>query len=148
MKNMKITYNNLGQITKGRLVYFRSTDIEQKNYHRLLWSVPDEWLYLLTKGDQITINDISSNKKGKVERIFIPVLNDLLNFIWLAEKPKNNNLQHHLEFAIQALDDDSMLHRKFMFWTKLCKEKVEIVAKTKIVDKEPNPLSEKKGKGV
>ena len=59
-------YYNLSQHSGERLVYFRSTDVEQNNYHRLLWSVPDEWLYLLSKNKSILVIDKS---KKKMERL-------------------------------------------------------------------------------
>jgi len=134
-----IEYNNLGQIIKGRLVYFRSTDIEQKNYHRLLWSVPDEWFYLLAKGHRIIVNDISSNKKGKVERIFIPILCDLLNYILLDKEPINKQLLAHFNIAMNEIDIDSSLRKRITFWRGKINKNIEIIGRTKIA-KEPNPL--------
>ena len=134
-----IKYNNLGQMIKGRLVYFRSTDVEQKNYHRLLWSVPDEWFYLLAKGNRIIVNDISSNKKGKVERIFIPVLCDLLNYILLDKEPINKQLLAHFNIAMNEINIDSSLRKRIIFWRKKINKVVDITGNTTI-SKEPNPL--------
>lgn len=137
-----ISYNNLGQITSGRLVYFRSTDVEQRNYERLLWSVPDEWLYHMSRGKGIIVNDISSNGKGKIERIFIPVLSDVLRTIYLNIPPSSKNLMHHYLLAIKTIAENKSLATKYRFW----KDKircVHIIARTKIM-KEPNCLHKDK----
>lgn len=134
------TYNNLTQIVTGRLVYFRSTDVEQKNYHRLLWSIPDEWFYLLSKEEKIIIKDKSSNHKGKIERIFIPVLIDLFNFIYLGLPPKRKDLKYHFDKAIKEIRKDKSLETKLKFWINKIK-KINIQAITKIVKKEPNLLN-------
>ena len=136
-----IKYNNLGQMINGRLVYLRSTDIEQKNYHRLLWSVPDEWFYLLAKGRKIIVNDISSNKKGKVERIFLPVLCDVLNYILLDKEPESKRLLAHFNIAVNEIDIDSSLRKRITFWRGKINKKIDIIGKTKIA-KEPNPLND------
>jgi len=135
-----IIYKNLTQITNGRLVHFRSTDVEQKNYHRLLWSVPDEFLFHFYKGDKIIVYDISTHKKGKIERIFIPVLRDLLNFIYLDLPIENKGLIEHFNFAIKSLYSDKYLKRKFLFWKGKIRNKIEIEGKTIQVKAEPNPL--------
>jgi hypothetical protein len=137
---MKHRYFNLTQSSGHRVVYLRSTDIEQKNYHRLLWSVPDEWLYLLMVGDEIEVVDISSNK-GKIEHIFIPILNDLLNHMSGTASPQHNNLKEHLSFAMNALNSDSSLSKKYSFWCDRFESPVNIKAKTFRVDREPNPLA-------
>lgn len=47
-----ILYSNLTQnISGNRFVYLRSTDVEQMNWERLLWSVPDEMLYFMSLGE-------------------------------------------------------------------------------------------------
>lgn len=127
-------------MTDGRLVYFRSTDIEQKNYHRLLWSIPDEWFYLLATGKEIIVNDISSNKKGKVERIFLPVLCDILNYLLLDIEPKNKVLSSHFSLAIDEINRDISLKTKIMFWKGKIKKQIIINGLTTIM-KEPNPLN-------
>ena len=139
---MEVVYNNLSQLIEGRLVYFRSTDVEQKNYHRLLWSVPDEWFYLLSKGYTIIVRDISSNKKGgKIERIFLPVLCDVLNnLLGLSKDIKNKQLKEHFKKAMDAVEADKQLKRRILFWKGRINKPVRIVGKTIIVEKEPNPL--------
>lgn len=133
-------YYNLSQVTlNGRKVYFRSTDIEQKNYHRLLWSIPDEWFYELHLGHGITVFDKSIKKQGKVERIFIPVLNDLLGVLLLGEKQKNKALNPCFLLAMKAVKEDSSLRRKIMCWKGKIKS-INICAKTIMVSKEPNPI--------
>lgn len=132
-------YFNLSQCTGPRMVYFRSTDVEQKNYHRLLWSVPDEWLYLLMTGQEIEVIDQSSNR-GKIEHIFIPVLNDVINYMSGAAEPKARHLKACFLLALDALNRDSSLNKKFEFWTKRIKHAVAIRAKTVHVDRELNPL--------
>ncbi len=134
------TYYNLTQCTGPRVVYFRSTDVEQKNYHRLLWSVPDEWLYLLWKGDKIKVIDKSSNSRGKIERIFIPVLNDLLNLLSMSDFHGHPSLKHHMAYAISALNVDPALNKKFTFWTDRLNHDVYIEAETVKVDREENPM--------
>jgi hypothetical protein len=136
-----VKYNNLGQITTGRLVYFRSTDVEQKNYHRLLWSVPDEFLFHFYKGNKIIINDISKHRKGKIERIFIPVLRDLLNSLYLGLPIENKNLSAHYNLAKEALLSDKSLKRKYLFWKGKIKNKIEIEGKTIRKTAEPNLLN-------
>ena len=111
-----IEYYNLTQCIGERMVYFRSTDVEQRNYHRLLWSIPDEWFYYLSKGETIKVTDKSSNGRGKIERIFIPVLNDLLRHYLLGYTPVNLVLIDHYVFAKNAIEDDVSLKRKILFW--------------------------------
>lgn len=120
------------------MCYFRSTDIEQKNYKRLLWSVPDEMLYFLAKGKKIIVIDKSLKPKGKVEKIFIPVLNDLLNYLYFKEKPTNPYLQNHWWRAWAEIKRDTQLRRKFYFWKKYISSPVNIQPKTIKVNRE-NP---------
>ena len=141
MKN--IIYYNLSQCAGmgRRYVYFRSTDVEQMNYHRLLWSVPDEWLYFMHKKLDVVVYDISSNSRGKIERIFIPTLQKLLIDLYGIDKtvvyPKE-----HLAKAKEALEKDKMLLKKYKFWKDKINH-VEIKAVTLQRAKEVNPL--KKG---
>jgi hypothetical protein len=128
-------YHNLTQCIGERMVYFRSTDVEQRNYHRLLWSVPDEWFFFLFKGEPIKVIDKSGNGRGKIERIFIPVLSDLLNYYLLKIKPENKVLIDHFAFGLCAIEDDGQLKRKILFWRGKIKE-IDISAKTIHVDKE------------
>jgi hypothetical protein len=138
---MLIKYYNLSQCEGDRLVYFRSTDIEQHNYHRLLWSVPDEWLYLLHKNHDIMVIDNSSNNdQGKVERIFIPILNGYLNFLYHEEHSDRKDLRNHFRYLVDALKQDKQLVTKFDFWKTKIANKVNIQAKTIRVSKELNPL--------
>jgi hypothetical protein len=129
-----VTYNNLTQYTKGRLVYFRSTDVEQCNYIRLLWSVPDEWLYLLSKGKKIVVKDKSSNYKGKIERIFIPALNKFLNYLYLGKDGIEND--YHATEMLNAYYLTSSLRTKYKFWGGLITKPINIKAKTVYVKKE------------
>jgi len=133
-------YYNLTQCSGDRVVYFRSTDIEQKNYERLLWSVPDEWFFLFYKGEPIHVVDKSTHKRGKIERIFIPVLNDLLNAMWFGDKPKNTNLSEHFLFASKTIHDCKNLRRRFDFWFKKISNRIIITCATIKVDKEDNPI--------
>lgn len=137
---MKKTYYNLGQCITFPLVYFRSTDVEQKNYKRLLWSVPDEWLYILSIWWEIYIIDKSIKDKNKIERIFIPVLNDLLNYLFNNVVPTDKALAHHFAAAYTELLSDNMLMKKFLFWKNKVNNLVKITCKTIKVNKEPNPL--------
>lgn len=136
-----ITYYNLSQNTKGRLVYFRSTDIEQKNWHRLLWSVPDEILYNLSQGRSIKIVDkTSSIRGGKIKRIFIPVLNDLLNRLYFHRTSINKNLISHLNFALEVIMNDKSLLKKYTFWANQMQVPINIIGEDIFVEKEENPL--------
>ena len=136
------TYHNLTQNTEGRLVYIRSTDIEQKNWHRLLWSVPDEWLYQMRLGENIEVVDITSNSSGgKIKRIFCPVLADVLNFLFFGHEPVNKRVIQHYQYALTALRADKSLMQKFLFWKGRVKLPVVVFCNPIIVEKEPNPLS-------
>lgn len=127
-------YHNLTQSTGTRMCYFRSTDLEQKNWKRLLWSFPDEMLYLMAKGEEIVIIDKSTKPKNKIERIFVPVMNDLLNLLYFNLKPKNKQLSNHFIIAKQELNEVHLL-TKFMYWKKFIK-KVSLTARTIQVEKE------------
>lgn len=137
-------YYNLTQCANdcngNRVVYFRSTDIEQANYERLLWSVPDEWLYLLYKKESINVIDKSIHGRGKIERIFIPVLNDLLNWLWFGDEPKNTGLREHFDYARKTINDSNGLNRKFDFWRKKINDRVNISCLTIKVNRECNPI--------
>lgn len=130
-----IKYYNLTQTTGRRMCYFRSTDIEQKNWQRLLWSVPDEMMYYLSRNKKIQIIDKSTKDKGKIEKIFVPVLNDLLNYIYFNQMPKNKWLKHHFNIAELLLKKDGRLLTKFLFWKRYVK-KIDIEGKTIKVRKE------------
>jgi len=139
---MKI-YSNLTQcLISHRLVYLRSTDVEQLNYHRLLWSVPDEWFYFLHLGEEIIIIDKSKHKRGKIERIFIPVLVDLLNYLYFKKNPKNRYLIQHFNKALEILNTERDLYTRYLFWKNRIKE-VKIRAITMQVKKEPNLIHKK-----
>ena len=133
-------YYNLGQWIGHRLCYFRSTDIEQKNYNRLLWCVTDEMLYFLSKGDTIIINEKSIKAHGKIERIFVPVLNDFLNYLYFKKEPGNKHLKHHFNYCLEAVLKDKQLLKRFEFWRKRTKKEVKIICKTKRVKIEPNVI--------
>lgn len=136
-----VTYYNLSQCHGDRVVYFRSTDVEQKNYHRLLWSVPDEWLYLLYNGCEILVVDASKHRKGKIERVFIPVLNDLLNTKAFGTPPEHTNLVDCFVSAQNALKHDKALDKKYRFWTRRLRYEVDIKALTIRVAIEPNLIA-------
>ncbi len=145
MRSQK-TYYNLSQTAdpQKRLVYFRSTDVEQHNYGRLLWSVPDEILFLLVSGYDVEIIDISSNGRGKIERIFIPVFNDLLRSVWHKLPIKNRALVPHYFHAMNALFEHKGLRTKYVSWKKHAGHDCGVViGKTIRVNREPNPLAKR-----
>jgi len=139
-----ITYYNLTQCADGdtgkRFIYFRSTDVEQKNYTRLLWGVPDEWLYFLSLGKQIRVIDKSSNGSGKIERIFVPTFNDSLNWLYFGSLPHDKKLSAHFNLATHVFCENRFLHHKFLFWKDYITQPINILAETIHCDKEPNPL--------
>ncbi len=124
------------------MVYFRSTDVEQKNYHRLLWAVPDEWLFLLSSGTSIAVVDKSSNGSGKIERIFIPTLNDVLNSVLFGHLPASKRTIAHFHYGMAALKKDKSLLTKFKFWRGKVSHIVNIQARTIRVHRELNPATE------
>jgi len=135
-----ITYYNLGQCVGNRMLYFRSTDVEQMNYRRLLWSVPDELLYFLSVNESITIVEKTSNSRGgKIERIFIPVLIDILKSIFFQENPESLYLKDHYSKAMDLLKHDKQLLTKYKFWKNKIK-KIDIQVNSILVAKEPNIL--------
>ena len=138
--NQTVTYYNLSQCSGERTIYLRSTDAEQKNWHRLLWSVPDELLYNLYLGNQIVIIDKSKNR-GKIEHIVVPVINDLLNSLAGIKSHRSNYLKPCFELARTALRNDTSLNRKYVFWTSKFKREICIKAKTIRVHREENPLN-------
>ena len=116
---MEIKYSNLTQNPDGnRLVYIRSSWVECRNWKGLLWSVPDEMLYHLARGDRVEIIDASKHKKGKIERIFVPVLKRFLEEIWLGKHQKFN-IKTHLDDAFLAYRSDSSLRARYHFWKEL-----------------------------
>jgi len=125
-----------------RQIYLRSTDIESSNWVRLLWSFTDEMLYLMSRGEPITIIDKSIKQHGKIERIFIPVMNDLLNLIYFDQEPQNKRVLSSFELAFEALKSDNLLKTKYLYWKGKIK-KVELYGITIRVDREPNPLERK-----
>jgi len=135
-----ILYHNLTQSRGHRNCHFRSTDIEQKNWKRLLWSVPDEMLYFLSQGKEICIIDKSVKQRNKIERIFVPVLNDILNWLYFKKEPEHKALKHHFARAKICLMADVSLMTKFRFWKKFIKDHVEIKARTVKVERELNIL--------
>lgn len=137
-------YSNLSQhLDYDRFVYLRSTDIEQKNYERLLWSVPDEWFYLLSLGHKIVVHDKSTKSRGgKIERIFIPALVDFLNRIWLDIPVPIRNGQEHAYMAFGTYRSNISLKTRYDFWRGKIKS-VRIECVTENVEREPNPLDER-----
>lgn len=133
-------YYNLSQCNGDRMVYFRSTDVEQHNYHRLLWSIPDEWFYWLHKGYKIKVIDKSTKTSGKIERIFLPALQDFMSCFYLMKyKLRSPQLNEHINYMYKELDEDRQLETRFDFWKDKIK-KVEISGETIQVEKEGNPL--------
>jgi hypothetical protein len=123
--------------TCPRFVYFRSTDIEQKLYDRLLWSVPDEMLFFLARGFEVYVVDCSTKKYGKVERIFIPVLRDLLEFLWFKKEVREKKLKEHFRIALETLERNQLLKTRFLIWRKhLNTEEVRLKALTVKVKRE------------
>jgi len=133
-------YYNLTQCSGARVVYLRSTDVEQHNYHRLLWGVPDEWFFLMSTNEPIVVMDKSSNGSGKIERIFLPVLKDVLENLWLGYLPKHNNLKFHYQLAQDVIRADKSLRQRIMFWRKKISA-VNLIGKTIHVSKESNPIN-------
>jgi len=127
-----ITFFNLSQCVplesldfhRWRWIYLRSTWVEQMNYKGLLWSVPDEILMYLARGEIVYIVDASSNEKGKIERIFVPTLKALLERIWLKKEYKIC-CQAHVEKAMETLCLDKSLSTRFLFWKDLAKNLTE-----------------------
>lgn len=124
----------------GRKLYLRSTDVEQMNWHRLLWSVPDELLFELASGTEVTIRDRSSNRTGKIERIFLPVFQDVLRWMWFDLPPSSLNFYAHYEAAVEVLKLDSALHAKYRYWKRLSPVFINLNVETLHVDKEENPI--------
>lgn len=124
-----MVYNNLTQLNGMRNCYLRSTDIEQKNWERLLWSVPDEMLFYLSLGKRIEIIDKSKSERGKIERVFAPVFVDLLNYIYFKKEPKNKHFKDHFLSAVRVLRRNKPLYTKYSFWKKRIKQ-VDIKGRT------------------
>ncbi len=111
----KIIYKNLGANSGERMMYIRSTDIESKNWEKLLLSFPDEALYFMSKGNKIVIEDRCSKGRGKIQRIFAPAMTDFLRHL-AGLKPLHKNLQHHTAFAIAAYKRDKIIGWKYGFF--------------------------------
>lgn len=141
MQGAEIYYYNLTQLSGERVVYFRSTDVEQRNYRRLLWSVPDEFFYRWYLGDTVVVVDASTNRRGsKVIRIFIPVLKDFLNKIYFNLEPVNRYLFHHYQTALEVYHSDTQLRTRYKFWRGKIKC-INLKGISIYVPKEPNPLT-------
>lgn len=140
----EMIYHNLGQSVGDRVVYLRSTDIEQMNWRRLLWSVPDEWFYLWSLGKTIVVKEITSNTNGgKIKRIFAPVFKDVIDNILFDEYPLNKNLHEHYKKAIEEIKSDPLLLRRMKFW----KRKIlttDFRVEVTIVKREPNLIHKSK----
>ena len=138
-----MTYYNLTQAApadyfSARSCYFRSSDVEHKHWSRLLWSVPDEMLFLLAKGVKIRIYDKSTRNKGKIETVFCPVLMELLNYLWLgaARGKLLRNFEPHFDHALKATNRNALLKDRFLFWKPFAKKKVEVYGFTEKIKKE------------
>lgn len=138
---MRVVYENLGQCVGDRVVYIRSTDIEQMNWHRLLWSIPDEWFYRWSIGDEIVVHDVTSNSSGgKVKRIFVPVVSVVMGILLRSQYPtKRHKMQEHIEAALQAQRDDKALGQRIRFWADKIVD-TPLTAEVDIVQKEPNTI--------
>ncbi len=132
----KIIYSNLGANSGSKMMYIRSTDIEQKNWKRLLWSFPDEALYFMSKGKKIIIIDKCCKKIGKVERIFCPVMTDFFRILRKLS-PIRKDLKFHLEKIFEELSKDNLLYRKYIFF-KYKLNQHHIIGRTIFCKKEPS----------
>jgi hypothetical protein len=133
-------YENLGQCVGERVVYIRSTDIEQMNWHRLLWSIPVEWYYLWSIGESVELHDITSNSRGgKVKRIFAPVLIDALSLVLLDQFCREKTLRAHVDAAMAAITEDKSLKTHIMFWRGRI-NKIRLVVNSEYRLKEPNTI--------
>jgi len=111
----KIVYKNLSANSGHRMMYIRSSHIESKNWEMLLLSFSDEALYFMTLGYKIVIKDKSHYKKGKIERVFCPVMTDFLRTLCKL-RPINNNLKYHLESALYAYRTNKNIKKKYDFF--------------------------------
>jgi hypothetical protein len=125
---------------KGRKIYLRSTDIEQRHWQRILWSIPDELLYELAKGNKVEIIDQSTKIHGKIERICIPVLLDILRYVWFQEPPLFKLYTRHYQDALQILKTDTLLYSKYKYWRNLNPFRIDLLATTLQVERELNPI--------
>ena len=139
----QMTYYNLTQAAptdyfSTRSCYFRSSDVEHKHWRRLLWSVPDEMLFLLAKGVTVRIYDKSTRNKGKIEMVFCPVLQVLVNYLWFQVPlpDKLYSFEPHSQLALSALTTDTQLYDRFLFWKPFAKKKVEVYGFTEKIKKE------------
>lgn len=132
-KTNEVVYANLGSNIGARMMYIRSTDIEQKNWVSLLASFPDEALYFMTRGKKIIIVDKSSNK-GKVEHVFCPAFSDFLRNI-RGEPMLNFTLLPHIRTAVSAYEYNKFLHTKYSFFKNKLKT-LEVIGRTIRVAKE------------
>jgi hypothetical protein len=127
----KVVYHNMTQCFGPRLCYFRSTDVEQKNYHRLLWSVTDEMLYLsLIKGQKIVVIDRSTKRRNKIHRVFLPVLESFLNATYAQHLSAS---KRQMEAALLA---DPSLKTRFDFWRTRARHKAVFRGRTISVRRE------------
>ena len=113
----KIVYKNLGANSGERMIYIRSTDIEQKRWDKLLLSFTDEALFHMTMGRKIVIEDKCCKKYGKIQRIFAPALTDFLRWL-VGLRPLHNNLKDHLQMAIMAYSENKIVKAKYDFFKK------------------------------
>lgn len=113
----KIVYKNLGANSGDRMIYIRSTDIEQKRWDKLLLSFTDEALFHMTMGRKIVIEDRCNKPQGKVQRIFAPAMTDFLRYLCKL-RPLHNNLKDHLQMAIRAYLENPIVKSKYDFFKK------------------------------
>lgn len=137
-------FYNLSQCATqtGRKIYLRSTDIEQRHWRRLLWSMPDEALMELALGGMVEIVDMSTKQCGKIERICIPVLLDVLRQLWFREPPVSPMYRAHFHKAMREIEADTLLRSKYEYWKRLVPYQIDLRAVTIQVEREPNLLED------
>ena len=111
----KIMYYNLGANCGDRMMYIRSTDIEQKQWEKLLLSFPDEALFFMKKGKKIIIEDRCCKAHGKIQRIFCPAISDFLRII-SGLKPISKQIKQHTEMALLAYEKNKIIKAKYKFF--------------------------------
>ena len=99
-------------------------------------SFSDEALYFLSKGYKIVIVDKCKKKRGKVERIFCPVMENFLCYLTDFDR-YNKGLNEHTLLAIQAYNSNPIIKAKYNFFRNKLKS-INVVGKTTWCKKEPS----------
>jgi hypothetical protein len=123
------------------MAYLRSTDVEQGNWHRLLWSVPDEWFWRWANGHSVALMDETTHPRGgKIERIFRPVFLDLMRVevLRLEPEPQERQLMDHYRRAVAALRGDVSLGTRYRFWRGKIKHEPWFYVTSRVVARESN----------